>query len=346
MRLRPARNGLLIALAATAAAAQAASPLEAVRVALPAQIVQGGRVATLLPREPVRPGDSVVTGARGRAAIQLAGIGQMTLGSNAELFVHSLEPPDAGRGALARVALVRGALRLDARAKQGLPPQDFRLNAGRLSMRVFGAEVWVELTRRGEDVCLLSGAVEIVGAGVQERLDTEGSCLLFGSGTRMHVRPDASETLARKLVRTAFAEDYVTLLNAEREEARAAEDSPPDPETPQAEGFMSSAIEDGPAELTALAPDPAPAPAAPPPPAPAGTWTVVVASVADRAAAEREAARLRAAGQAGAQVLAAERDGTTTWRVTVGALPGRDEARRIAAQLRENQWAGAWVTQQ
>ncbi|HUP91834.1 MAG TPA: SPOR domain-containing protein [Solimonas sp.] len=340
------RGAAALLLCAAAGLARAASlPLDSVRVALPAELEQDGRRSTLLPRQRIGIGDTVVTGAKGRAAIQLAGLGTMTIGADSALYIHSAEPPDAGRGALLRIALLRGVLRLDATPHQGLPTQDFRLNAGRLQLRVYGAEVWVEISARGEDVCLLDGAVEIVAEGAQDRLDTPGSCLLFGpEGRRLRVQPDARETLARKLVRTAFAEDYVTRMAAERaDSAPAGSAGEPAPDAPDAQA--ASQRQAAPEAAPSLRPVAPPVPIVAAAPAAGRSWTVVVASLADAASAEAEAARLRGAGLA-AESHAVESNGVTRYRVTLGPLASRAEALKLAAQVKaSHQLTKAWVTQ-
>lgn len=286
---------------ATHAVAGEPLPLYSLRVALPAQVKRADHLQTLLPRTPLQGGDRVLTGARGRATLQLAGIGTLTLGGDAELYVHSTEL--TADGAIAKVKLERGALRIDGRFRQGAPPQDFRINAGRVRLRVYGAEVWTEVTPRGENVCLLSGAIEIQRDEGSDRIDNPGDCLLYsGEGRRLLVTPDQQETLARKLLRTAFAEDYTTRIAAQNEAATAPEPAPP-----------------------ALPPPAAAAPVG------AHGWTLVAASIADEAAAEHEAQRLRAIGLP-AEVRLAETGSHR--RVTVGRFETPAQAREFAERAR------------
>lgn len=222
-RLALASVGLAVGLLATTSAgaqpafATSAAPLLSVaRVAIPAELEQAGRTVALRQRQPLQAGDRVVTGLYGRAALQLAGSGRIQLGGDSALLIHSAEAPDGSHGGIARLVLERGAVRLDARTRQGRLPLDYRLNLGRLKLRVFGSEIWAELGPRGENVCLLSGGLEILSADGTERLDRPGECALFGAeGQRLQVLADTGEALPRKLVRTAFADDLGARAAAE-----------------------------------------------------------------------------------------------------------------------------------
>lgn len=197
-------------------AAGTAPLLSVTRVAIPAELEQAGRTMALRQRQALQAGDRVVTGLYGRAALQLAGSGRIQLGGDSALLIHSTEAPDSSQGGIARLVLERGAVRLDARTRQGRLPLDYRLNLGRLKLRVFGSEIWAELGPRGENVCLLSGGLEILSADGTERLDRPGECALFGAeGQRLQVLADTGEALPRKLVRTAFADDLGARAAAE-----------------------------------------------------------------------------------------------------------------------------------
>lgn len=178
-------------------------PVDALRVALPAQYERGGSAANLLPKQQLESGDVVRTGDNGRIMLSFAALSTLTLGGDAELLLHSADPPSRGRGALLRLKLSRGALRVEARPKPNLPPQDIRLNVGRLKLRIYGSEVWTEVSERGETVCLLSGAIEIIGPIGDERLDLPNECLVVSNeNRRMVLKP--GDALSRKLARTAF----------------------------------------------------------------------------------------------------------------------------------------------
>lgn len=326
-------HGIVIGLALLAASApslaQTPTPVAAVRVAPPAELRRGEEIRALRLREPLQTGDRLVTGPHGRIALQLAGGGQLRLGGDSSLRLHSADYPDAASGGIARLVLERGALRLDALPRAAQLPQDYRLNLGRLRLRVFGGEAFTELNERGESVCLLQGAIEILSDEGSERLDRPGECVVFGSQGRLQLRADTGEALARKLLRTAFADDVNARMAADRSRAPAPAEpltAPPTP-TPSAEPSP-----------------PAPAtPAAALPSSVAGTrLTVVLASYPDAASAEAAAATRRAAGEA-VTILRSETPAGPRFRLTAGAYSDRREA---AAALRDARRAGiaeAWL---
>ena len=198
----------LFFLAATisATAAEPEQPqVSVLRVAAPAKLLHGKKPAALLPKKIIAAGDRVSTGPNGRAALA-AGGGVLTLGGDTELYVHSTGSSEAAD--IARVVLTRGALRVEISRDLTLAPLDLRLNLGPLQLRALAADLWAAVEPRGETVCLLSGAAEILAEFGSERLDKPGDCLLFSaSNRRLLLKPDADNTLAQKLERTAFATD-------------------------------------------------------------------------------------------------------------------------------------------
>lgn len=319
---RGAAGLALLALAGLASAQPQPLPLAVSRVAPTAELRRGDETLELLSRVPLRPDDRVVTGPQGRVALQLYGGGALRLGGDSSLRLHSIEPPGPGNGGVAKLVLERGALRLDARGRSSQLPQDYRLNAGRLRLRVFGGEAWAEVTARGENVCLLSGAVEIVTDTGGERLDEPGRCLLFGAGGRLPVQGDGGEALARKLLRTAFADDMNARALAEQTPPPAAEVLPP---------------ADSPPPAPATGPAPATAAAGP-------RWTLVLASFPDPATAENAVRSWLNLGET-PQVRRSDTPSGVRFRVTVGEYPDLPQARAGLAELRGRQLnaAEAWV---
>ncbi|WP_165797312.1 SPOR domain-containing protein [Solimonas fluminis] len=314
--------GWTLLAAAAAAQAQPPLPLAVSRVAPTAELRRGDDILELRSRIALRPEDRIVTGPQGRVALQLYGGGALRLGGDSTLRLHSVEPPGPGNGGVAKLILERGALRLDARGRSGRPPQDYRLNVGRLRLRVFGGEAWTELTARGENVCLLSGAVEIVTDTGGERLDEPGSCLLFGLAGRLPVRGDGGEALPRKLLRTAFADDINARALAEQTPEPPAEALPPaDPGAP-----------------LPLPGDPLPAAVAGP------RWTLVLASFPDPAAAENAVRSWLGQGET-PQVRRSDTPSGVRYRLTVGDYAELAQARAALAELRGRQLdaAEAWV---
>ena len=365
---------LALPLLSVTTAAYAALPLEAQRVALPTHLVdKKGKKTALLPKRRLEAGERIITGRNGRAGLLLEGSGILVLGDESELYIHSADTSGDGYGALVRMALMRGSLRLDTTPRPDLPPQDMRLNVGTLRVRVLGAEVWANVEPGlSQTVCLLQGTVDILSDVGNETLDNPGDCFRYGANNvRMRLRPDTDETLARKLARTAFAgetppatppvpiaapqpESSVppTPLQmpppAPKPQAVAAVAPPPAPAAPIPAPIPAPpAITPVPVAVATPAPLPASAPpAAPEPPAPdaapasAGTeWTVVVASLKRQAAAEQEAARLQAKGYA-AQVAHMPNG---FHRVYIGRFGSRKLAQSYAAQLRADEKLQTWI---
>ncbi|MDM4770426.1 SPOR domain-containing protein [Solimonas sp. SE-A11] len=297
-------------------------PLAVARVAPTAELRRGDEILELRSRVPLSPDDRVVTGPQGRVSLQLYGGGALRLGGDSTLRLHSIEPPGPGNSGVAKLILERGALRLDARGRSGQPPQDYRLNAGRLRLRVFGGEAWTEVTSRGESVCLLSGAVEIVADTGGERLDQPGACLVFGQGGRLPVHGDGGEALARKLLRTAFADDLNARALAEQTPEPVAEVLPP-------------------ADPAVASPEAAPVPV---PATPGPRWTLVLASFPDPAAAENAVRSWLNQGET-PQVRRSDTPSGVRFRVTVGDYADLAQARAGLTELRSRQLnaAEAWV---
>lgn len=108
-----------------------------------------------------------------------------------------------------------------------------------------------------------------------------------------------------------------------------------------------------PATNPPAAPPPAYRPATPAPaavaeaPTPAasnggGRWAVNIASLPDRASAQKELARLGKSGFAGA-IAEAEVKGKTWYRIQIQGLQNREEANDIAEQLKSAGYAAPWV---
>lgn len=313
-------SAVALLLAAAPALAQPL-PMGVVRVAAPVELRRGDKITELRGPTALQANDRIITAPQGRAAMQLAGGGTLRLGGDSSLHVHSADAPQPGNGGVARLVLERGSLRLDARSRAGQLPQDYRLNVGRLRLRVFGGEAWTEIGARGENVCLLSGAVEIVrDDGSGERLDQPGSCLLFGAGGRLAVQGDGGEALARKLLRTAFADDLDARMAADQTPTPAAPVLPPAAATDPAPAAVEPAVASGP------------------------RWTLVLASFPDPASAESATRRWLTLGEQ-PQVRRSDTPSGLRFRLTVGDYASLAEARSALSALRSRQLeaAEAWV---
>lgn len=175
---------LLAAIALLAATLPAAAqiPLESAQVVPPASIIRDGTRTGLKSHQLVAAGDSIQTGSNGNANLRFAGDGVVSVGNASQLFIHSAEPPIAGRGALLRLQLLHGELALEAYPAANTLPQDYRLNLGPLRVRALGADLWAYASDSGEAVCLRQGALEVVGDAGAQRLDVPGDCLLHSTG--------------------------------------------------------------------------------------------------------------------------------------------------------------------
>ncbi len=304
-------------LAAFTAAAPAQPPaLAALRVYGEVQRERGGEPAVLNEGEAAHSGDRLRTGVVGHVGLQLAPAGNLMLGAESELWVHSLEPGDPpSHAGLARLVLVQGTLRADARAQPPLPPADLRINVGALRLRVFGADAWIGRASDGDEVCVLAGAVELQTPEGPQRLDTPGHCLRAGRGGLQPFDATADGTLAVRLAHTAFPGDPA---------ARIPGAAPWRP-TPS---------------VAARAADSQPAPSA----TVGVAWTIVLASLPDASRAEQEARRLRAIA-ADARVVAAPRDGgSITYRVVSGHYASKAAAAADLRVLRaQHGLARAWI---
>lgn len=263
------------------------------------------------------------TGTRGRLELQLVDRAQLRIGGDSELLVHSTEAPDGlVRRGLARVQLLRGRLRATAGPLDLWPPTDLRLNVGELRLRVFGAEVWAQAGETRDEVCLLHGAVEIRTPQGSERLDGRGDCLVWDGRTTQLLTADAAGPVAARLTALEFAppqEQPFTVRIAPREPPRPG----PAAEATEAMAHAAPAVTES---ATA-------------------SWSLVLASVPTREAAEQEVARLRRRG-VDTRIVEPAGDGGA-YRLTYGAFYTREAAERALRQKRRQRgFEKAWLLQQ
>ncbi len=342
--------------------------LDVSRINGEADLIRSDRVASLRPSDTVQAGDEVRTGSGGHLGLQLPPVGQITLGRNSRLIVHSIEAVDPpARMGLARLVVHSGSAQLDSRGGSSLPPADIRLNVGALRIRIFGAAVWVDRGSAGDEVCLLGGAVELQGPSGPLRLDDVGSCARATASGIAVLDPRTAGSIATRLALTAFPGDrtdeaFITVASAA-------------PVKPSSTDAVDDSLAFGYAAPPAAAPKPTKTGASestkPVPPAAAtrstprftpytssatvsadgevrltpAAWTIVLASVADAGRANEEAARLRKTGL-DAQVIESQRNGTRTWRVVSGAYPSKQNAQADLRNIRKRRGLGdAWLTQ-
>lgn len=337
MHNRKARTRVA-ALAAALLAAPAAAQYTVVDVVRVSGDVEreraGGRSSVQVP-DTIEAGDRIRTGADALIALQMAPIGLLTLGADGEMLLHSVEGIDPpARAGLARVVVERGTLRIDARPKQQLPPADLRVNVGALRLRVFGAEAWIARSTGGDEVCLLSGAVELQTPDGPQRLDQPGSCLRASQSGLQLLDPGSVGAMAPRLAHTAFPGDPAVARPAARAPAETAGTAEPAAAAEMPVAAPSRAAPDS-GELHA-----------PVAAAATGAWTIVLASLPEADKAEQEAARLRASGIDVRIVEAQRADGAVTYRVVSGLYANKVDAAADIRTLRARRGLrSAWVTQ-
>lgn len=279
--------------------------------------------ASLRVAEAVIAGERVRTGADGHVVLQLPPVGALMLGAESSLYVHSIEAEDLpARSALARLVLDYGTARINARSQRQLPPADLRINMGALKLRVFGAEIWVERSAEAEEVCLLAGAIELQGALGSRRLDEPGYCLRSTPTGLLEQNANSASAMAPRLNLTAFPGDPTMQWVA----AMAVTEPRPDAAAGTPAADPERGLEPVPNAASA-APDAEPAsPLVSTLDEGIGGWTIVLASLPEEAAAESEAARLRAAGLEARVMKVARAEGGLTYRVVSGQYASKGDA--------------------
>lgn len=367
-----------LALLPAAAASASESGLDVVRLTGNVSRESEELIESLLVAQTVVAGQRIRTHTDGHAVLQLPPLGALAMGPGTAVFVHSVEPPDLpARSGLARLVVENGAVRINTRAQQQLPPADLRINLGTLRIRVFGAEIWVERTSDSEEVCLLGGAIELQSPLGARRLDEPGHCLRTTPAGLKEMDANTAGAMAPRLATTAFPGDPTMLWVAamatstgtpmsaatagtDAQEGlapvvNASMEAAPDPEsgTVAMERVPASPEPDpqptpGAVPDEVLQPDSAPSPASLPPPASAadGAWTIVLASFPDEAVAQQEAARLHGTGLDTEVMRAGRPDGSATFRVVSGRYATKADVEPDISAIRKRRGLrSAWVVQ-
>ncbi len=356
------------------------SVLNVVRISGETDLIRTDRAASLRPSDTLQAGDEVRTGPDGHIGLTLPAVGQITLGRDSRLGLHSIEAVDPpARMNLARLVVHSGSVQLDSRGGRDLPPADIRLNVGTLRIRIFGAAAWIARGENGDEVCLLGGAIEMQGPSGPQRLDDLGSCARATASGIAVLDPQAAGSLSTRLALTAFpgdpaisSIDTVAAAKKAPEPRRAAEPvddrlafgyaAPPELQARQEAATAKPARKatepaaSPPAVSTASA-TPDSTPRFVPYTASAtvsadgelrmtpAAWTIVLASVPDQARADQEAARLRKTGLS-TQVIQSSSGGSKTWRVVSGTYPNKQNAQTDLREVRKRKGLGkAWLAQ-
>ncbi|MDD3761714.1 MAG: SPOR domain-containing protein [Nevskiales bacterium] len=336
----PAAAALALLLAAAPPARSEPPPgpyaaMDVARIHLDARRERNGISMPLKIADAVESGDVLRTGINARVGLQMSAVGLLTLGGDTALRVHQIKPisPPA-RMNLALLVLDAGAIRVDTRPKAELPPADVRLNVGPLKLRIFGAHVWAERGTLADEVCLIGGAVELQTPSGPQRLDQPGSCLQWMDGEVRRLEPRQAGSLAPRLARTAF-------LSATPSTLPPAGHAPgPQAATPAPQQAAPTTAAGKPRpkqDRTNQARQDQAAAGAP-------VWTVVLASLPERARAETEAARLRQLELDTEVVAMPLASGKIVYRVIAGRYATKQQASNERDRIRGLRGLGAaWV---
>lgn len=310
----------LAGLALLASAPLAASVLTLRQPAPGAQLERNGQSQRLSADAELAAAD-VLRSAEVPLLLQLGRRGFMQLGPHTHVQV--LQRPFARYADdLSTVLAVHaGGLRLVWRPPPGGAQWPLAVQIGALRLSFEAGEYFIEA--QPPRLCISSGRAHDVAASVAPSSYLAGSChRLDESGSTAF--PESQWPSARAPYRTPEPPPVVS-----RKPAAAAPPAPPPSPSPP--------------PSTVAAPTRVPAAALPPPASAAGLWQLNVVSLRQSAAAEQQAARLRAAGYA-AQVMSAEVKGETWYRVRVAAGPSRETARTLAAEIEARLgYTGIWL---
>lgn len=306
---------LLLALASPAAFA--APPMFTVSA------VQG-QVGALSGNQPpgvVQPGHrigaqtQVRTADNSRVDLQLGTTGTVGLGANSQATVHSIEADES----IARLIIDSGSTRV--RSRGGSDPVDLRVNIGALRLRVVDAEIWGTHTAQHDEVCLLSGAIDLQTPDSTQRMTTVGDCLRL-SGTRVETRHGAATE--------PFAPQVFAFLGS----------SPARPDHP-ATALQTPAAS---APIIATAQTPAVAVPATSASSDNGNWAIVLGSFEERSKADLRSQQLRGSGIDSRVAAATTASGSTLWRVVSGHYPSKQAAADDLDAMRHARGiSGAWL---
>lgn len=366
------RSTALLFLAAVFAAPLPAAtpmPVEGLRVSGKVDHERGGVIGRLGLNQPLQQDDVIRTTGDGRVELGLPSAARLSLGGASELLLHSAEVIAGRSDYLLRARLVTGLARAQALAPGDGPIPDLRLTAGHMRVRVRGADAWLRSDELGDAVCVVEGAVEAQFAGEHVRIEKPGECLRLSAGAREHtVEVLPPKAMAVRLAMTSLVGGMAAIPGVfvapeppppEFPPAIELDRGPPSVATPAEKPALPPATQDPAAINEALAferqtqavpsaPAPEPVLRVAPEPAPApepvlrvatsmdSGWTLVVASVDSREAADAKVQDLRTQGIEAA-VYPAQIKGRTTYRVGVGRHTSADEARGAMPGLARTQ---------
>lgn len=301
-------GALLAALPETLSAAPPA--LTVINAARPVEVQHQGQRRSLGSDLVIQPGDEIITGADGRATLRFDEL-VLTVGADSVLVFANSEEAAGGRPPVLRLQLQSGVLRVDGRAGRG-GPQDLRLNAADLRMRVLGSDVWIAVDDAQRTVCLIDGAVELQSVQGPQRLDYAGDCL-FADRDGVRVRRPEPADLVGRLALTEYPRAGAAI-------PRGVAVSP----TFSAGGGVPGVTR----PMQTL--PPAPTADVPLPPADngpkTGGWTLVALALGDGESAKLEALTFTELGLPSQVRPYKAADGRQLYRVTIGSFATRQQA--------------------
>jgi hypothetical protein len=159
MTMKNSAFGLLLALAAAAAAHAEVGTVEAVQY--PAWLERGGAAVPLVPGTRLQPRDQLRTGGNARVRLKMGEGSSVKLGENARFVIETVEDRDVFRATLSVLA---GAFRFtsDALSKRR---RDVSIKAKTVTAGIRGTDLWGKSTGERDLVCLLEGTITVGAEG-------------------------------------------------------------------------------------------------------------------------------------------------------------------------------------
>jgi hypothetical protein len=160
---------------AVAPSAHAADEATVAAVQLPAWVERGGRIVPLRPGFALQPGDTLVTGARGRVHLDTADGSIVKLGSSGRMALPQLAVRDDAQGGVFDAALdvVKGAFRFTTRLAGRANRRDVRVRVGVVTAGVRGTDIWGKSADDKDLICLLEGRIAVASDGAPEQTMSE-----------------------------------------------------------------------------------------------------------------------------------------------------------------------------
>jgi len=153
--------GLILAIAALQAFAQAAARVEGVQ--MPAWRERDGKRMPLVPGMELRRGDRIISGQDARVVLKLSEGGLVKLGENGTLRLAEIE---ASRELFnAALEILEGAFRFTSDVAARARKRDVSVQVDKVTIGIRGTDVWGRSRAERQIVCLLEGAVEVGAEG-------------------------------------------------------------------------------------------------------------------------------------------------------------------------------------